>query len=69
VPVLCSGFYALLVAMGLTVFPRFFSSVRGKRDRSGRVESYLLAPYLAQLFDWCFQRGTAPDVGIVDNDT
>jgi hypothetical protein len=31
-----------------------------KRDRSGRVESYLLAPYLAQ-FNWCFQHGTAPD--------
>ena len=32
-----------------------------KRDRSGTLESYLLAPYLAQLFDWCFQHGTAPD--------
>lgn len=31
------------------------------RDERGRVQSYLMAPYLAQLFDWCFQQGTAPD--------
>ena len=32
-----------------------------KKDRRGTVESYLLAPYLAQLFDSCFHQGTAPD--------
>jgi hypothetical protein len=31
------------------------------RDRSGRVYRYRLTPHLAQLFDWCFQQGTAPD--------
>jgi hypothetical protein len=41
--------------------PAEFFKYAVKRDRSGRVESYLLAPYLAQLFDWCFQHGTAPD--------
>jgi hypothetical protein len=32
-----------------------------KRDARGRVQTYLMAPYLAQLFDWCFQHSTAPD--------
>lgn len=41
--------------------PAEFFKYAVHRDRSGRVEKYLLAPYLAQLFDWCFQHGTAPD--------
>jgi Reverse transcriptase (RNA-dependent DNA polymerase) len=41
--------------------PAEFFKYAVRRDRSGGVESYLLAPYLAQLFDWCFQQGTAPD--------
>ena len=41
--------------------PAEFFRCAVQRDADGRVLKYLLAPYLAQLFDWCFQTGATPD--------
>ena len=41
--------------------PAEFFKCAVQRDAHGRVAAYLLAPHLAQLFDWCFQHGTTPE--------